>query len=71
MCMEQSAIDDASKFSGKKKTNFVIHKGRDRRGDSVVYLISRLPGRTPSEKKIYINIDIDRRAARNDIPILD
>lgn len=27
-----------------EKTNFVIHEGR--RGDSVVYLISRLPGRT-------------------------
>lgn len=35
------------------KTNFVIHEGRDRRGDSVVYLISRLPGRTPSEKNLH------------------
>lgn len=35
------------------KTNFVIHEGRDRRGDSVVYLIPRLPGRTSSEKNLH------------------
>lgn len=54
-------------FPGENKTNFVIHEGR-----AVIASFIWFPAYRGEREKIYINIDIDRHAARhNDIPILD
>jgi len=46
-----------------EKTNFVIHEGR--RGDSVVYLISRLPGRMRKNLHQYRHRSARGAAQRN------
>jgi len=66
MCIEQRDRRCTKVFQGKKQTSLST------RASTVIVPFIWFPAYQGEHEKIYINIDVDRRATlRNDVPILD